>query len=95
MRVGILKAELHVLDAQNLKQKRHIVRGLKDRLVSRFDCAASEVDHQDLWQRTALGIAIVSLEAKDADRKLRNIEEYIRATGGVIPIDFEREIVHF
>lgn len=95
MRVGILKAELHVLTAQSLKQKRQVVRGIKDRLISRFDCAASEVDHQDLWQRTALGIAIVSLDAQGADQKLRNIEEFIRSQPGVMPIEFEREIVHF
>ena len=88
-----MRVTLHVMDAQSLKQKRAIVRGLRDRLLSRFDCAASEVGSQDLWQRAELGMAIVSLESKDADAKLRNIEEYIRTQPGAIVTAVEREII--
>ncbi|MCA8961946.1 MAG: DUF503 family protein, partial [Planctomycetes bacterium] len=53
---------------------------------------ASEVGSQDLWQKAELGIATVSLTAKDADAKLRNIEEYVRIQPGAIVIAVEREI---
>ncbi len=93
MRVGVLRVTLHVTEAQSLKQKRSVVRGLRDRLLSRFDCAASEVGSQDLWQRSELGIAIVSLDSKASDAKLRNIEEYIRSQPGAIVTEVEREII--
>lgn len=95
MRVGVMKLELHVLDAQSLKAKRHIVRGIKDRLGSRFECAVSEVGAQDLWQRAELGIAIVSLDAKGADSRLRSIEDYVRIQPGAMVISVDREVFPF
>ena len=62
MVVGIVRIELFIPGAQSLKDKRQVVRSLKDRLRERVHAAVAEVDHQDLWQRAALGLAVVSEE---------------------------------
>jgi len=95
MRVGVVRIEFHVNEAQSLESKRQVLRSIKDRLVSRFDCAASEVGSQDLWQKCELGIAIVSLDAKGADQKLRKVEEFVQQNPSVSVISVDREIFQF
>ena len=58
MFVGIVRIELHLPGCTSLKDKRSIVRGLKDRIRERLHAAAAEVEFQDLWQRAALGVAV-------------------------------------
>ena len=62
MVVGIARIELHIPGAQSLKAKRQVVRSLKERIRARVQAAVAEVDHQDLWQRAALGVAVVSAD---------------------------------
>ena len=50
--VGVLTLELRLDDAHSLKDKRHTVKSLKDRLRGKFNVAVAEIDYQDLWQRS-------------------------------------------
>lgn len=63
MVVGVCELELHIPGSASLKQKRQVLRSLKDRLRARFNVAVSETDHHDLWQRTTLAIVTVSNDA--------------------------------
>jgi uncharacterized protein YlxP (DUF503 family) len=67
MFVVVVRCELHLPGATSLKDKRAVVNRLKDRLRSSGSVAVAEVDHQDLWQRVALGLAAVSGSAGHAD----------------------------
>ena len=58
MVVGLLTVELFIPGAQSLKDKRMVLRRIKDR-VSKFNVAVSEVAHQDLWRRAALAVVTV------------------------------------
>ena len=69
MVVGLLTVELHVSGSQSLKEKRMVLRRVKDRL-KKFNVAVSEVDHQDLWQRGALAVVTVSTDEAQARREL-------------------------
>ena len=69
MRVALLHVELHVPYAQSLKDKRMVLRRVKDRL-QKFNVAVAEVEHQDKWQRAGLGIVAISTEADHAEREL-------------------------
>ncbi len=92
MRVGILRVDLQILGATSLKEKRRVLRSLKDRLLSRFNVSVAEVGSQDLWQRAELGVALVSLDAKGADAALQKIEAFIRNHPGAMPLKIDREI---
>lgn len=59
MPVALLQIDLHLPHAHSLKDKRMVVRSVKDRLRKRFNVSVSELDHQDLWQRAEIGIASV------------------------------------
>lgn len=71
MVVGIVRIELHVPAARSLKDKRHVVRGLKDRIRERAQAAVAEVDHHDLWQRAALGVAVVATDGAQVRQRLQ------------------------
>lgn len=60
MTVGLLTLEIQLPYAHSLKEKRMVVRRVKDRLRSKFNVAVAEVDHQELWQRAVLAVASVS-----------------------------------
>jgi len=67
--VGLLTVELHVPGARSLKDKRMVLRRVKDRL-KQFNVGVSEVEHQDLWQRAGLAVVTVSADQDQADREL-------------------------
>jgi hypothetical protein len=69
MTVGLLTVELHVPGSRSLKDKRMVLRRIKDRL-KKFNVAVSEVEHHDLWQRAALAVVTVSTDEQHADREL-------------------------
>ena len=64
MPIGVLTLELHLPQAHSLKEKRFVVRKIKDRLRARFNVAVAELDHQDLWQRAVLGVVSISSDRK-------------------------------
>ena len=57
--IALLTLDIHLPDAHSLKDKRMVVRRVKDRLRSKFNVAAAEVDHQELWQRSQISVVTV------------------------------------
>lgn len=60
MVVGLLRLDLAVFGSTSLKEKRRAIKGLKDRLASRFNVSVAEVDGLDSHQRAVLGVAVVA-----------------------------------
>jgi len=84
MVVGLLSVELHVPGSQSLKDKRMVLRRVKDRL-KKFNVAVSEVEHHDLWQRAGLAVVTVSTDQAHADRELAAaVDEIERVEPGLI-----------
>lgn len=69
MVVALLSVELFLPGSQSLKDKRMVLRRLKDRLA-KFNVAVSEVAHQELWQRAGLGIVTISTSQAHAEQEL-------------------------
>ncbi len=84
MVVALLSIELHIPGAGSLKEKRMVLRRIKDR-VKKFNVAVSEVEHHDLWQRAGLAVVTVSTEEAHADRELQAVRDEIeRVEPGLI-----------
>jgi uncharacterized protein YlxP (DUF503 family) len=66
--------ELHIDDAQSLKDKRHVVKSLKDRLRTRFNVSVAEIAYQETWQRSVVGVVTVSGDRKRAEQVLQLAE---------------------
>lgn len=73
MPVGLLTLELHIPDAQSLKDKRQILRSLKDKLRREFNVAVAELEHHDVWQRSVIGIVTLSNEEKHLREMLNKV----------------------
>ena len=83
--IGVLTLEIHIEDAHSLKEKRHVVKGLKDRLRSRFNVAVAEIDYQDSWQRSVISAVTVSGDHVRADSVLQSVErEAANILGGML-----------
>jgi hypothetical protein len=76
-RVALGLVELHLPDVDSLKGKRHVLKGLKEKVRARFDCSVAEVDHQDIWQRATLAIAFVSADARHANEVVSKAMDFI------------------
>jgi uncharacterized protein len=73
MPVGLLTLELHIPDAQSLKDKRQVLRSLKDKLRREFNVAVAELDHHDVWQRSVVGIVTLSNEERHVQESLQKV----------------------
>lgn len=69
MVIAVLSVELFIPYAQSLKDKRMVLRRIKDRL-QKFNVAVAEVDHQDVWQRAGLGVVAISTAPDHVERQL-------------------------
>lgn len=56
LNVALCLIEVHLPGVASLKEKRQILRSLKDRLRAHYNVSVAEIDHQDLWQRATLGV---------------------------------------
>ncbi len=84
MIVALLSVELFIPGAQSLKEKRMVLRRIKDR-VRRFNVAVAEVAHHDLWQRAGLAIVTVSTDESHASRELSAVvDEIERVEPGLV-----------
>jgi uncharacterized protein YlxP (DUF503 family) len=74
--IGVLTLELHIEDSRSLKDKRHVVKSLKDRLRERFNVAVAEIDHLDSWQNSVLAVVTVSNDRVFAEQVLQAAEHW-------------------
>lgn len=73
MPVGLVTLEIHLSHAHSLKDKRQVLRSLKDRLRGQFNVAVAELDHQELWQRAVVGIVSVASDVNHLEQSLRAV----------------------
>jgi uncharacterized protein len=71
--IGLLTLEIHIPDAHSLKDKRQVIRSLKDRLRGQFNVAVAELDHQELWQRSVVGVVSLSGDAAHLEQSLQAV----------------------
>ncbi len=88
MVVGIANIEIHIPESGSLKNKRHFLKRIKDRVKNRFNVSIAEVDHNDLWQRTTLGISVVANEQQFANQVLSQVIEFINQEQGIQILDY-------
>jgi uncharacterized protein YlxP (DUF503 family) len=77
--ISLLTIELMIPWAQSLKDKRSAVRGLKDRLRSRFNASVSEVALHDKWQRATLAVCIVDRDRRQLESIMMQVRQTAKA----------------
>jgi uncharacterized protein YlxP (DUF503 family) len=84
---------LHLPQAHSLKDKRAIIRPILEGCRHRYRVAAAEVDHADRWQRSVLGMAVVSSTAGHARDVLDEVERFVWSFPEVEVVASERHWV--
>jgi uncharacterized protein YlxP (DUF503 family) len=72
--IAFLTLELHIEAAQSLKDKRRVLRSLKDRLRASFNVSIAELDATSLWNRATVGVVAVSDSRDYLDGLMKNVE---------------------
>jgi uncharacterized protein YlxP (DUF503 family) len=71
--ISLLTIELMIPWAHSLKDKRSAVRGLKDRLRSRFNASVAEVAYQDKWQRAIIAVCIIGSDKRQLESDMTKV----------------------
>jgi hypothetical protein len=93
MVIGVLQMHLAIRDAMSLKDKRRIVKSLRDRIRNDFNVSASEVDALDLRQTAVLGVALATNDRAFADQVLAKVVDLVRRSPGAELVKYETEIL--
>ena len=89
MLVALCRFDLRIPGVASLKEKRHVVKTLTASLRQKFNVAVAEVDHQDLWQRTAIGVSSVAGDGYHLKRVMHEVERHIDRWEDVEIIDVD------
>jgi len=73
MVIGFLFLEVYFPYSHSLKEKRKILKSFKDRIKKKFNVAFAELDYQDKWQRTRIGVVTLNSHKKPVDNLLNKI----------------------
>lgn len=93
MVIGVIAWELEVFGCQSLKDKRSVVKSLKDRLHDRFNVSVAETGHQDLWQRAELTACVVAGQRRQAESVLDAADGLVAAEPRARVIDSMRQFI--
>ena len=84
--------ELALPECLSLKDKRRVVKSLKDRLRSRFNVSVAETAYQDVWNRAELSIALVASDGKLTESVLSRVDRMLEGEARVIILSSKREL---
>lgn len=76
MHAAALRVELRIPDSHSLKDKRGRLKPVIADLRRQFGVSVAEIDHQDLWQRASLGVALVASQAGQLERVVFSLEKH-------------------
>ncbi|WP_028951138.1 DUF503 domain-containing protein [Sulfurihydrogenibium subterraneum] len=92
MMIGSLVMQIHIHDAGSLKEKRMVIRSIKEKLRSKFNVSVSEVDNQDLWQLATVAVVTVAPDKNQVENILQNVINFVYSNFPELHIDVSKEI---
>ena len=92
MVVGTLSLRLAIFDAVSLKDKRRVIKSLKDRLCGRFNASVAEVGSLDRHKQAELGVAVVGNDSRFVASCLDKVVDYVRLDRCASLVDYEVEV---
>ena len=93
MVVGVLQLEISVGDAMSLKDKRRVVKSLKDRIAHGHNVSVAEVGALDEHRRAVLGVAMVSNDSRYVEGALSKLVDFVRSVPQVGLIDYQIDLL--
>ena len=92
MAVAVVYLRLSLPGAHSLKDKRRILKSLKERLRRRFNVSVAEMDYHDVWQSARLGVSTISPDGAFADATVAKVAHYVGSDPRLALVDYEVEV---
>ncbi len=92
MVIGSLWVKLAIFESASLKDKRRVIRSLKDRIAGKFNVSVAEVGSLDHRQQAELGMALVGNDGRFVESCLSKLVDYIRMDRSASLVDYELEL---
>lgn len=93
MTVGVLQLELGISDAMSLKDKRRIVKSVKDRIGNGRNVSVAEVAALDEHRRAVLGVAMVANDSRYVEGALSKIVDFVKSIASVDLMDYQIDLL--
>jgi len=95
MVIGILEIILYLPESHSLKDKRQVVKSLKDKVHQRFNVAIAEVDDLELWQKARLGVCSVGNDRRQVNGRLDQVINFIERQQVAVDMDTQIELLDY
>ncbi len=92
MPVAILSLGLALPEAHSLKEKRRILKSVKDRIRREFNVSIAEMDLQDVWQSARLAVAAISPDKRFAEAVAAKVVDFLRSERQLVLVSYEVEV---
>jgi hypothetical protein len=93
VKIGVLQIEISVTDAMSLKDKRRVVKSIKDRIANGNNVSIAEIGALDEHRRSILGMAMVGNDGRYVEGALSKLVDFIRAVPQVSLLDYQIEML--
>lgn len=93
MITGTCELELIIFESNSLKDKRHVIKSIMERLRVRFNVSVAEVDYMDLWNRASIGVAVVSNSRTLCESVLSKVMDFVDNDERVEIINHSIEVI--
>ena len=93
MTIGVLQLDLSIGDAMSLKDKRRVVKSLKDRIAHRHNVSIAEVGALDEHRRSVLGVAMVSNDSRYVEGALSKLVDFVKGVPSVDLVDYQIDLL--
>jgi uncharacterized protein YlxP (DUF503 family) len=92
MVIGVLQLELSIGDAMSLKDKRRVIKSLKDRIAHAHNVSIAEVGALDEHRRSIIGLAMVGNDGRYVEGALSKLVDFVKIVPSVNMIDYKIEL---
>lgn len=92
MVVAVISWEFSLPECRSLKEKRMVIRSLKDRIRHRFNVSVAETNHHDVWTRSEITVALVASDRRRADSMLSRVDGFVEGDGRAVIVGTSRTL---
>ena len=93
MIIGLVTASISIPHAQSLKDKRMVLRSLKDRIVNKMNVSVAEVGQQDAWKYSELAFVTVAAESDVVQHRIAELDALLRSNPTYVLLNLQTELL--
>lgn len=93
MVIGLVTARLSIPEARSLKDKRSVIRSMKDRALNKMNVSVAEVGHQDNWKLAEMAFVTVAANREIVQKRISKLSEFLRGTPLYVLLDLHTEFL--